>query len=43
MKHNKCSGLICGWILDYNLCEKYGNTGAYIIKHISIFYLKVSI
>ena len=22
MEHNKCSGLVCGWILDYNLCEK---------------------
>ena len=22
MEHNKCSSLVCGWILDYNLCEK---------------------
>ena len=33
--------LSCGWILDYNLREKYGNASVYIIEHISIYaYMK---
>ena len=40
--YSNCSGLCCGRILDYNLCEKkYANTSVYMIKHISIFYLEV--
>ena len=29
------------WIIPY--VKKYGNIGVYIIKHISMFYLEVSI
>ena len=44
MKHSysNCSGLCCEWILNTCMKKYDGNTSVYMIKHISMFYLEVS-